>query len=168
MMNHRVHLTISGLGIVFFSAKMMAHVPPGTDFLEEEFMAPDRIAAHLNRGDITAFCTGSEGGFDLLFFDGQPSAEDLERFPVSVQLGLEIRGGSVQFCDLYWLMNWTTAFPPEQVLPLDDGFYRITACTRLPESGYWGEDQTIRLFFQKVDALPQMHWKGVPDLFTED
>ena len=32
-MNQNVHLDIDGMGMVFFSAKTMSYVAPGTDFL---------------------------------------------------------------------------------------------------------------------------------------
>ena len=49
-----------------------------------------------------------------------------------------------------------------------DGFYDMTVCTRRPESGYWRENQTIRIYFNQVDAMRELSWTGVPYLFTED
>ena len=167
-MNYDLHLVLDGLGIALFSAKKMEYVTPGSDFFTAEFDNPKQIAAYLNQGDITAFCTGSGGDFDLHFLSGAPSAEILEQYPVSVRLGLEVQGGSIQVCDVYWLMKWDANFPQEQIIPLEDGFYEITVCTRLPESGYWGEDQTIYLFFEKAEHMPELSWRGIPDLFTED
>ena len=50
---------------------------------------------------------------------------------------------------------------------MPDGYYDVTVCTRLPESGYWGEDQMILMYFNKVDAMPALSWTGVPYLFTD-
>lgn len=165
---HQVNLMVDGLGIAFFSAKKMAYVKSNSDFFEEEFDRPADIANHINKGDITAFCTGSGGDFNMYFFLGQPTEDILEEFPVSVRLALEVQGGSVQFCDVYWLMKWDTDFPKEQIISLEDGYYEMTACTRLPESGFWGEDQTIYIYFQKVAQMPQLDYKGIPDLFVDD
>ena len=149
-------LSIDGMGIVFFSAETMGNVAPGTNFLTEEFTQPDQIAAHIKKGDITAFCTGTGGDFDLHFLTGCPFAEVLQAYPVSIRLGLHVQGG------------WNTDFPQDQVVPMADGFYDMTVCTRRPESGYWGENQTIRIYFNQVDAMRELSWTGVPYLFTED
>ena len=84
-----------------------------------------------------------------------------------IRLALEVRGGSLQFCDLFWLSSWNADFPQEQKLSLPDGYYHITVCTRRPESGYWGDDQMICLYFNKREEMPELIWPGVPYLFTE-
>lgn len=167
-MDKTVQLSIDGMGIVFYSAETMKYVTPGSNFLNEEFMQPEQVAGHIRKGDITAFCTGTGGDFTLRFLEGYPSDEVLEEYPVAIRLGLEVRGGSIQFCDLFWLSSWDTDFPQEQVLAMEDGFYHITACTRRPESGYWGDSQTILMYFQKLDAMPELAWTGVPYLCTDD
>jgi len=166
-MDQIVRLSIDGMGIVFFSAETMKYVAPGTDFLTAEFTQPHQIAAHIKKGDITAFCTGSGGDFELHFLSGYPSAGVDAAYPVSIRLGLHVQGGSIQFCDLFWLSEWDTDFPQEQVIPMPDGYYDVTVCTRRPESGRWGGNQTILLYFQRVDAMPALTWTGVPYLFTE-
>ena len=167
-MNKTVNLTIDGLGIALFSAKTMDYVEPGSDFFTNEFEAPQQIAEHIRKGDITAFCTGTGGDFCLHFLTGQPTADVMEQFPISARLGLDVQGGSVQFCDIYWTSRWTTNFPQDQVIPLEDGFYSITVCTRMPESGYWGDNQTIFIYFEKVDKIPELTWRGVPYLCTDE
>lgn len=167
-MNKTVNLTIDGLGIALFSAKTMDYVEPGSDFFTNEFEDAQQIAEHIRKGDITAFCTGTGGDFCLHFLTGEPTADVMEQFPISVKLGLNVQGGSVQFCDIYWTFRWTTDFPQDQVIPLEDGFYSIIVCTRMPESGYWGDNQTIYIYFEKVDKMPELTWRGVPYLFTEE
>lgn len=167
-MEYDVLLQPEGMGIVFFSAKTMDYVQPGSDFFSEEFDQPQQIAAHLKKGDITGFCTGSGGDYYLQFRSGFPTAEEDAEFPIQARLGLDVQGGSIQFCDLFWLMNWDTDFPEEQVLPMEDGYYTITACTHRPESGIWGDDQIIRLFFERTEQLPQLTWEGVPYLLDDD
>ena len=85
-----------------------------------------------------------------------------------IRLALEVRGGSLQFCDLFWLSDWNTDFPQEQILSLPDGYYHITVCTKKPESGYWGDDQIICLYFNELEEMPELTWPGVPYLFTEE
>ena len=140
------HLSIDGMGIVLFSAEVMKSVIPGSDFLAQEFTVPEQVGAHIRKGDITAFCTGTGGDFTLWFRSGYPDSNAEKEFPVMIRLALEVRGGSLQFCDLFWLSNWNTDFPQDQILSLPDGYYHITACTKRPESGYWGDDQIICLY----------------------
>ena len=166
--NNKVHLDIDGMGIVFYSAETMKDVIPNTDFLSSEFTSPQQIANHIKKGDITAFCTGSSGSFDIHFFEGYPSVDILEKFPVSIRLALDVQGGSIQFCDLFWLSKWNTDFPKNQMIELPDGYYEMTVCTCLPESGCWGDEQTIYIYFNKVDKMPELTWTGVPYLFTEE
>ena len=167
-MDSEILLEIEGMGIVFFSAKNMEYVEQGTDFLTNEFDSPQQIAEHIKKGDITGFCTGSGGDFHLRFYEGYPTEEENEEFPISARLGIEVKGGSLQFCDLFWLMKWNTDFPKNQIILLDDGYYEMTVCTCMPESGYWGEDQTICVYFNKVDKMPELTWTGIPYLFTDE
>ena len=60
------HLSIDGMGIVLFSAEVMKSVIPGSDFLAQEFTVPEQVGAHIRKGDITAFCTGTGGDFHAL------------------------------------------------------------------------------------------------------
>ena len=85
-----------------------------------------------------------------------------------IRLAVEVRGGSLQFGDLFWLSDWNPDFPQDQILSLPDGYYHITACTRRPESGYWGDDQIICLYFNRLEEMPKLMWQGVPYLFTKE
>lgn len=167
-MGNVMHLSIDGMGIVLFSAETMKYVAPGTDFLTTEFTQPSQVAEHIKKGDITAFCTGSGGDFDIHFLSGYPTADINKEYPVSIRLALNVQGGSIQLCDLFWLSKWDTNFPQEQIVSMPNGYYHVTVCTRLPESGYWGENQTILMYFNKMEELPELTWTGVPYLFTED
>lgn len=167
-MDNALDLVIDSMGIVFFSAKTMDYVAPGTNFLMAEFNDPRQVAEHIKKGDITAFCTGTGGKFHLRFFMGCPTDDIFEEFPVSIRLGLDVQGGSVQFCDLFWLSDRDTKFPQNQMIPLADGYYEMTVCTFRPKSGYWGDNQTIYIYFNKVEQMPELTWTGVPYLFTEE
>ena len=162
------HLSIDGMGIVLFSPEVMGYVVPGSDFLTAEFTNPKQVGEHIRKGDITAFCTGTGGDFILWFRPGYPDSNGEKEFPVMIRLAVEVRGGSLQFGDLFWLSDWNPDFPQDQVLSLPDGYYHITACTRRPESGYWGDDQIICLYFNRLEEMPKLMWQGVPYLFTEE
>ena len=161
-------MSIDGMGIVLFSPEVMGNVVPGSDFLTAEFTNPKQVGEHIRKGDITAFCTCTGGDFILWFRPGYPDSNAEKEFPVMIRLAVEVRGGSLQFGDLFWLSDWNPDFPQDQVLSLPDGYYHITACTRRPESGYWGDDQIICLYFNRLEEMPKLMWQGVPYLFTEE
>ena len=160
-------MSIDGMGMAVYSDGCMSGVTEESDFFSSDFAEPSRMAGHIRKGDITGFCTGSGGDFTLKIREGYPDKETDEAYPVSVRLGLEVRGGKVSFIDIYWLMEWSGTAPEEQQIELEDGFYHLTVLTRLPDSGYWGGEQTIYIYFNKLDAMPQLTWKGVPQLFTD-
>ena len=162
-----IEMSIDGMGMAVYSDGCMSGVTEESDFFSSDFAEPSRMAEHIRKGDITGFCTGSGGDFTLKIREGYPDKETDEAYPVSVRLGLEVRGGKVSFIDIYWLMEWSGTAPEEQQIELEDGFYHLTVLTRLPDSGYWGGEQTIYIYFNILDAMPQLTWKGVPQLFTD-
>ncbi len=166
-MDYKVTLSIDGMGIVFFSAKTMEYVDNNSDFLNNEFNSSDDITRHIQQCDITGFCTGSSGDFNLHFFNGYPNEDILKKFPITAKLGLDVRGGAVQFCDMFWLSRWNTNFPQEQIIQIEDGYYNMTVCTCRPNSGDWGDNQTIYIYFEKTDELPNITRKGIPYLYRE-
>jgi hypothetical protein len=157
-------LDVAGLGIVFFSPFAVAAIAEGEDFLAKRYMLPADVANHVNACTISAFCTGSPGIYTVRVENGRPSNEAVAAAQFSLRLGLEVRGGSVHFRDLYDLMNWTRVTPASQVVSLDDGFYLVTVLSSLPTSGLVGDEQIIELHFELVSAKPQLQWTGVPQL----
>lgn len=54
-----IHLTIDGMGIVFYSLETNKNIPDGYNFLNEEYTKPEDVAKHIKKGDVVGFCTGS-------------------------------------------------------------------------------------------------------------
>lgn len=42
-------------------------IPEGINFFNQEYSAPADVSAHLKKGDVVGFCTGSGGDFILKF-----------------------------------------------------------------------------------------------------
>jgi hypothetical protein len=61
-------------------------------------------------------------------------------------------------------MDWQPECPAEQTIELNDGFYHVTLCSDAPESGILGDNQTIDVFFQKLEAFPTLAKHGIPTL----
>lgn len=54
------------------------------------------------------------------------------------------------------------------MVKLPDGFYHVTVLTRRPESGCWGDDQTILIYLQPLPEMPQLMWQGAPLLLPSE
>lgn len=160
-----INLVTDGMGIVFYSPKTNENIPEGRDFLGEEFTRPADVAGHIKKGDVVGFCTGTGGRFCLKFREGYPPEEILEEYHVAIRLGIDIQDDKLCAIDLFWLSEWSTDCPEEQILPITPGYYHITLCTRKPDSGIWGDRQTIYVYLNKLDKMPRLTWPGVPMLF---
>lgn len=83
-----IELCIDGMGIVFFSPKTTKDIPEGIDFFNQEYSAPADVSAHLKKGDVVGFCTGSGGDFILKFWEGYPDDRINNEYSVSARLGI--------------------------------------------------------------------------------
>ena len=68
--------------------------------------------------------------------------------------------------DLFCLMEWSNDCPEEQILSIDPGYYHITLCTKRPVSGVLGDNQTIYVYLNRMEKMPELNWLGVPQLFS--
>lgn len=162
-----MELGIDGMGIVFYSPETVKNIPQGIDFLTQEYIAPDKVAEHIKKGDIVGFCTGSGGNYILKFREGYPEEKIDAEYPVSARLGIDVQDNEIHIVDLFWLSEWSTNCPPEQIVYLDKGFYHITLNTRKPDSGIWGDNQTIYVYLNRLQEMPKLAWTGVPQLFSD-
>ena len=163
-----VTLEIAGPGLIVYSPFAMSAVKPGERFLEQHFSEPADVVAAVVAGRIAGFCTGSPGTYKIEFAQGAPDLPAIAGFPWMIRLALEVRDRTVCIRDLYDMSRWDPACPPSQVIELPDGFYRLSVGTRPTDSGIVGDDQSILIAFEPVDALPQLKWDGVPFLGDED
>ena len=89
-----------------------------------------------------------------------------KKYPISIRLALDVKGGKISIIDLFWLMEWSKECPTTQQIPVDDGIYHVTVSTTKPKSGIWGDNQEIYIFLSKINEMPKLTWSGVPQLFT--
>ncbi len=163
-----IHLMIDGMGIVFFSPETNRNIPEGYDFLGEEYEEPEDVVKHIKKGDVVGFCTGTSGNFTLKFREGYPKEELLAEYPVALRLGIDIQDDKLCVIDLFWLSDWNPECPEEQIVPIDSGYYHITLCTRKPDSGIWGIEQTIFVYLNKLNSMPELKYLGVPILLPQN
>ena len=161
-----INLTTDGMGIVFYSPETNKDIPEGYDFLKAEFWQPEEVVKHIYKGDVVGFCTGP-GDYTLKFREGYPDEKLDEEYPVSLRLGIDIQDDKLCMIDLFWLTEWSKDCPEDQILTITPGFYHITLCTRKPNSGVWGDEQTIYVYLNKLDSMPTLKWNGVPTLFKD-
>lgn len=160
-----IHIEIEGMGIVMYSPKTVEEIPEGYDYLSKEYNAPAQVAEHLKKGDMVGFCTGSGGSYTLKIREGYPTEEIEENYPISIRLGIDVQDDEICFIDLFWLMEWYDDCPKEQCLKIEKGYYHVTLSTGKPASGIWGDDQVIYVYLNKLPAMPELTWQGVPQLF---
>ena len=85
-----IHLSIDGMGIVFYSPETNKNIPEGCDFFNEEYSKPEDVSKHIKKGDVVGFCTGSSGTYTLRFREGYPAESLLEEYSVAIRLGIDI------------------------------------------------------------------------------
>ncbi len=159
-----IDLDIAGLGLILYSPFSAADIREGDDYLETEFSKPEMVERQAMEGRIVGVSTGTGGRFLVEFYEGAPENGELARHSYKLRLGLEVRDRLLCIRDLYDLLDWTPKCLPEQELPLDNGFYRLTLLSNDPESGILGDDQVIAVYIEHVPALPKLRYDGVPTL----
>lgn len=155
------------MGIVLYSDGAVKGIEEGYDYFENEYSLPEQVAAHVKKGDIVGFCTGSGGDYTLKFRSGYPTEEIDEQYPLQIRLAINVEGDRIYIKDLFGLMDWNSYCPEEQQVEIEEGIYHITLCTIQPKSGIWGDDQTIYVYLNRLDEMPQLSWPGVPELFKD-
>ena len=159
-----IELEIGGLGIIIYSPSAAAHIRDGEDYLAAEYMNGEQVQRHVQAGTIVAFATSSPGTFRLCIGRGYPTNDALASSDFKLRLGIKVTDACVCFRDLYDLMEWTSACPPEQVYPLENGFHHITLMSNLPPSRILGDNQTIYVYFNPLPAMPALAKLGLPTL----
>lgn len=165
--NKDMELYVDGMGIVIYSNMAMRNVKEGEDFFKNEFFTPECVAKHIKKGDITGFCTGTGGKFNIKIREGYPDNEIEKRFPVSIRLAIDVKGNIVSIIDLAWLTEWSNDVPEMQQIIVEEGIYHLTVLTCKPNSGIWGDNQDICIYFNKLKNMPKLNWNGVPQLFFD-
>lgn len=161
-----IELELDGLGVILYSPFAVAQIHEGEDYLGEHFTAADEVNQHIEAGTLVGFGTGSPGTFKLHFLRGVPTEDELARHEFKLRLAIEIRDRTLCVRDLYDLMEWRVHCPEHQQLEVDDGFYRITVCSDVPESGVLGDDQAVFVYLDPSRELPRVRHEGVPILCT--
>ena len=54
------------------------------------------------------------------------------------------------------------------IIRLVDGFYHLTVLTKKPDSGVWGDDQRVLLYWNPLPEMPELMWRGAPLLLPEE
>jgi hypothetical protein len=157
-----IELQIRGLGIILYSPPAVAHIPEGSDYLNEHFWQPVDVARHVMACQLTAFCTGSPGNFRLRLFGGSLNEEVVAAATFKLRLGLQVHEERICLRDLYDLMRWRPECPPEQQLAVPDGWYRLTVFSSPSFFGTLGDDQVIAIHLEPMPTQPLMRWEGVP------
>lgn len=161
-----VTIEIEGMGFVLYSEGAVKGIEEGENFFDREYAEPAQVAAHIKKGDIVGFNTGSGGIYHIKFRSGYPDADINREYPVAIRLAIDVKGGKISIIDLFWLMEWSSDCPSEQQIEVEDGIYHLTVLTRKPKSGVWGDRQEIYIYLNRIEEMPKLTWTGVPELFV--
>lgn len=164
ILKREIDLSITGLGIVFYSDFAIRHIEEGQDFLSSDFWSPDSVAKYVNSCRIGAICTGGPGRYLLDIFNDPQRATSFAESEAIIRLGIEVRGDVLSFRDLYDFMDWSPDCPTDQRIEIASGYYRITVYSSRPPSRILGDNQRIGLYFERWKNLPNLGWQGVPDI----
>ena len=160
--NKDIDISIAGMGIVLHSGGVAATIPENYDYLRNEYWESIKVAEHIKKGDMIGFCTGSPGDYILKFREGYPDNQVEIDYPIGIRLGICVDDGSIYIRDLYELLEWNKQC--EKQIKVKNGIYHITLQTKIPESGVIGDKQIIYVYLNELEEMPQLMWKGVPQL----
>lgn len=164
MEKEELQIRIAGLGIIFYSPQSVKHIEEGEDYLGEHYSEPQDVIKHIYEGSIVGIGTGTPGIFNLNIY--RNIYPDIERLnpDYALKLCLKVTDNIVYFRDLYVLLNWEREDTSELKITMENGCYEVIVCSWLPISGIRGDNQQIDIFFNKVDRLPELYYRGVPSL----
>ena len=153
---------ISGLGIILYSDFAVSHIGEGDDYFSSNYQTPQQVVQHIREGTIVGFSTSSSGRFILKFKSGYPNASEIGSSEFKLRLAIEVRDGRICIRDLYDLMDWSAKCPDDQHIEVRNGFYHVTLCGNIPDTGILGDDQEIYIYLNKLDNMPILKYDGVP------
>jgi len=157
-------LEMVGFGFILCSPFSTSAIAEGEDYLESSFEKPALVEQQALDGKIVGVSTGTPGRFLFEVFEGYPPNENLDSYKYKLRLGVEVRDRTLQIRDLFDLMEWEANCPNEQKIDIDNGFYHITLLSNDPQSGIPGDNQSILVYLQKLNEMPQLNIQGVPTL----
>lgn len=159
-----IALDIAGLGLILYSPPGVAHIAEGSDYFRPHFGKAEDVARHVMAGQLTAFCTGSPGSYRVRFHHNPATEQTVVAADFKLRLALEVYDNVVCVRDLYDLMDWEAACPPEQQVQLANGWYRLAVLSSYPRCGTLGDNQLIHIHLEPVAQKPELHCDGVPNL----
>lgn len=165
-MNKEICLNIEGLGIIMYSDFAVAHIEERTDYFSQNYNTSKQVIEHIYNGTIVGFCTSSSGKFILKLKKEEPKKEELCLFEFKIKLGIEVRDERICIRDLYDLIDWKNESSKNNIVEMENGFYKIYICGNVPSTGILGDNQEIYVYFQKVARMPKLNYDGVP-IFCE-
>lgn len=157
-----ITIDISGLGIILYSDFAVSHINKSDDYFSSNYQSPQQVAQHVREGTIVGFSTSSSGRFILKFRNGYPEASEIESSEFKLRLAIEVRDRRICIRDLFDLMNWNSKCPDDQYIEVQNGFYHLTLCGNVPDTGLLGDDQEIYAYLKKLDGIPALKYDGVP------
>lgn len=133
-------------------------------YLLAHYNTPKDVIKYIYEGSIVGIGTRTPGNFNICVYQERyPNIEEIKP-EYALKLCLQVTDNIVYFRDLYVLLRWEKESCEDVNIDIENGLYEIIVWSWLPASGMRGDNQLIEMYFNKVDHLPKLHYKGVPSL----
>lgn len=159
-----INLSISGMGVIFYSPFAALGIQDGDDYLASNFESPSQVQEQAITGKIVGVSVGTPGDFVFEIYPDYPTEDRVALHEYKLRVGVEVRDRRLCIRDLFDLMDWSQVVPESQTIEVDDGFYHLTLLSSTPPSGLLGDHQIVEGYLHRLDEMPKLKFNGVPTL----
>lgn len=151
-------------GIIFYSLNSVEFLKEGQNFLYKEgsYYKPETMLKYNDEGSLVGFLTGSMGTFFLHILVGQMPSTSVTKPEFTFKLYIQVTDNKVYFNEMDVLISWKKDHESIPYIELENGFYEVAVDSWASDSGKLGHNQQINLYFLKVDTLPKLEYKLIP------
>lgn len=157
-------LETEGMGFIMYADYAVKQIKKGEDFLSKNYWNPKDVAKQVNAGKIVGICTGTPGVYVLKIREGIPCNELRANTALKMRVSINVKGGMIYIRDLYDLMEWDAQCDESQTVKIEDGYYTVLLEGNMPNTGCFGDNQVIYMYFVKDEKFNETKFGGVPNL----
>lgn len=129
---------------------------------ENNYDESEVMLSYIHEGSLIGFGTGGSGIYFLHIFIGQMPSTSITKPEFTFKLCIQVTDNKVYFNDMAALISWKKNQKSIPYIELENGFYEVAVDSWTPNSGKLGHNQQINLYFLKVDTLPKLEYKLIP------
>lgn len=160
----QIRLELKGPGILFYSFSLVDFLKEGQNLYlgENNYDKSEVMLSYIYEGSLVGFGTGGSGIYFLHIFIGQMPSTSITKPEFTFKLCIQVTDNKVYFNEMDALISWKKDHESIPYIELENGFYEVAVDSWTPNSGKHGDNQQVNLYFLKVDILPKLEYKSVP------